>query len=656
MKKICVKLVFILVISSYLFGITGKNTVYNRDSEQFPAISSGERFVAADFDNDGDIDIFVIYKDKENTLWLNEGNFHFKKSSSRFGTSESNGIAAGDIDGNGTLDLYIANNNRNHIWLNDGWGKFSLKEHYLGGRISTGILLSDLDNNGTLDIVLTFNNAKIKTFHNNGSGEFTEGEYEYETNYVKDLTLYDFNRDGFKDLMMKSYNQPHTILVNDRLGNLVPTNSEFTINQSRKFSEIDLNGDKLKDILIVSGMDDPFIWINRGDGNYSKKHLGANEEIFTNEKAEIQNLVYVPVKNDGFEAGNFKGWIDKDMFDPFCDLRIVQAGSNDCWGFFTYSPTEGFYALGNGFDGCGPDYISIKQEVKLPPGRNILRFDYRLGYDWLGISRTKNRTFSVIIQLPEQKIAKKEVVFRTDINAASNMDTGNLTGDVELTDFSGQTVVLWFEWFIPECYTGPAQFQLDNIRILNSSGPLFIKIIEPTEGSIVSGSNSVFKVNTDNSPGVTKIEYYINDKLLMSSNNPGNTLYWNTTLYPNGNYTLKAIAFDNLGQTGMDSVNIRIENIDINLNVIRKTENTWLINKDYADITFSVTSGDSNNVSKYSLYRKENNNEYSPLTELAAETNFYSDTTIKNGSSYTYQIKALDSNGNIIGTSNEVSI
>jgi len=47
-------------------------------------------------------------------------------------------------------------------------------------------------------------------------------------------------------------------------------------------------------------------------------------------------------------------------------------------------------------------------------------------------------------------------------------DTGNRSGFMLLNSFAGQTVRIVFLWTVPEDFTGPAQFQLDNVRI---SGP-----------------------------------------------------------------------------------------------------------------------------------------------------------------------------------------
>ena len=44
------------------------------------------------------------------------------------------------------------------------------------------------------------------------------------------------------------------------------------------------------------------------------------------------------------------------------------------------------------------------------------------------------------------------------------LDTTDLVGSIDLGSFIGQTVSLNFDWFVPQEFTGPAFFQLDNIR------------------------------------------------------------------------------------------------------------------------------------------------------------------------------------------------
>jgi hypothetical protein len=172
------------------------------------------------------------------------------------------------------------------------------------------------------------------------------------------------------------------------------------------------------------------------------------------------SLVGNPIVNCSFETGNFTGWIPEDMATPYYTLGIYPAGVNN--GFFPTLPTQGSKAMANGFDGAGPDQISLAQDVYLPVGSDDLRFDYRLAWDIFG---TLDREFRVEVQPSGGGPALQTTTILTAPAGTSNYDSGNLTGRVDMSSFAGQDVRIKFIWNVPETFTGPAFFQLDNVDI-----------------------------------------------------------------------------------------------------------------------------------------------------------------------------------------------
>jgi len=57
------------------------------------------------------------------------------------------------------------------------------------------------------------------------------------------------------------------------------------------------------------------------------------------------------------------------------------------------------------------------------------------------------------------------VVFTAPVTTCTNLDTGNLVGTVDISPFVNQAIRIVFEWFIPESFTGPGFFQLDNVLV-----------------------------------------------------------------------------------------------------------------------------------------------------------------------------------------------
>ena len=93
-----------------------------------------------DYDNDGDLDVFITSLDGKNHLYNNDGNFNFTDvtliSGIDTGPAQNYGASFGDYDKDGFLDLYISRYNGgsgdstqlqwvNNLYRNNGDGTFT---------------------------------------------------------------------------------------------------------------------------------------------------------------------------------------------------------------------------------------------------------------------------------------------------------------------------------------------------------------------------------------------------------------------------------------------------------------------------------------------------------------------------------------------------
>jgi hypothetical protein len=166
----------------------------NRTAEAGSFVASNARdVIAPDVNGDGWPDILVVNTFHEQSqLYVNRGNdangnwLGFQNQTSNLAGIAGNlcAAAAGDLDGDGDLDLYFAgySGTADALLVNDGSGLFTnetasrigaLAAH---GGFGTGLSIDDMDGDGDLDIVesigLIAPRARILT--NDGTGNFAE--------------------------------------------------------------------------------------------------------------------------------------------------------------------------------------------------------------------------------------------------------------------------------------------------------------------------------------------------------------------------------------------------------------------------------------------------------------------------------------------------
>ena len=152
--------------------------------------------VAADFDSDGDEDLFMTHLNGEtNTFYANLGQGLFEDRSRRAGLGQASwpytafGTGAFDYDLDGWLDLFIANGEvriipaqadqgdalplkqPNQLFRNLGYGRFEEVTRWGGdhtdlAEVSRGAAFGDVDNDGDTDVLLFNNNGPVRLLRN----------------------------------------------------------------------------------------------------------------------------------------------------------------------------------------------------------------------------------------------------------------------------------------------------------------------------------------------------------------------------------------------------------------------------------------------------------------------------------------------------------
>ncbi len=161
--------------------------------------------------------------------------------------------------------------------------------------------------------------------------------------------------------------------------------------------------------------------------------------------------------------------------------------------------------------------------------------------------------------------------------------------------------------------------------------------------------------------GISSVEFYVDHQLVGSDSSPPYSYHWNTMVYRNNKYSIAAVVIDKVGKKRTEATEIFVKNVTINIDVMRRSEQAWLIRRDYGVVTFVVENVDLEIVDSCVLYRKEGSGNYQQIANFAASVVsqrifVHQERFLTAGKSYTYKAVVLDKMGQIIAFSQEVTI
>lgn len=205
-----------------LFENNGSGQFSDRSAGSgIPLLTQGSAFVAADYDGDGDLDLYLTQFAVANVLVRNEGNFQFTDVTATAGVGdagEGKGAAFGDYDGDGWLDLYVCNytglvlppGNNNKLYHNLGNGTFedvSVAQTVDDPGLGFEAAWFDYDRDGDVDLYLSNDRGHLTGLPNqlwrNDNGQLVNvsiGSGADGGFYSMGLACGDFDGNGCPDL------------------------------------------------------------------------------------------------------------------------------------------------------------------------------------------------------------------------------------------------------------------------------------------------------------------------------------------------------------------------------------------------------------------------------------------------------------------------
>lgn len=229
-----------------------------------------------DVDGDGDLDVLTAqFSAVSNTVSvrLNDGTGQFSGTQSVEVGNAPKRVVLGDVDGDGDLDLLTANQGSSSVSvrLNDGRGQFGGGSDLSVDYYPTRVTLGDLDGDGDLDLLVATVSGWLNVRLNDGAGGFRPGQSVRAQASTSDAALGDVDGDGDLDVVATNFvSDAVSVRLNDGTGSFsgtleVPTGAQP---QALALGDVDDDGDL--DVVVASGSTSTArIHLNTGRGNFT---------------------------------------------------------------------------------------------------------------------------------------------------------------------------------------------------------------------------------------------------------------------------------------------------------------------------------------------------------------------------------------------------
>ncbi|HKS36296.1 MAG TPA: VCBS repeat-containing protein, partial [Verrucomicrobiae bacterium] len=266
-------------------GIRFTNSLSPTRSMMNLNLLNGSGVALGDYDGDGRCDVYLCDLGGTNVLYRNRGGWQFEDATAEAGVAcrnqTSTGAVFADINGDGSLDLLVTSmGGPNACFINDGRGRYTDVTGAAGlvSRLgSTSMALSDVDGNGTLDLYVA-NYGATSILRTGGALNVTitpDGKTVVRGRYAQRIKVIDG--------IMYELGEPDALYLNDGRGEFRAvswTDGTFADESGKPLGETpwdqglsalfrDINLDGHPDIYVCNDAFTPDrCWINDGRGRF----------------------------------------------------------------------------------------------------------------------------------------------------------------------------------------------------------------------------------------------------------------------------------------------------------------------------------------------------------------------------------------------------
>jgi enediyne biosynthesis protein E4 len=318
--------------------LLAKTIVVGHENKDFLLSTTGGGIALFDYDNDGWLDLFVVNgwglkdfpkgQEPTNHLYKNNRNGTFTDVTEKAGLVRhgwGQGVCVGDYDNDGNLDLFVTYYGKNVLYHNNGNGTFTDATQECGllqpeDHWNTGAAFVDYNRDGHLDLFVSnyvayehgltlyesnpalvgqqspilYGVAGLKgtsniLYRNNGNGTFTDvtkaaGISKAEPTYGFTPCVGDYDNDGWPDIYVADDSTPSLLFMNNHDGTFRETgilagvayDANGHAQGGMGADSVDYDGDGWLDLLKTNFSDEiPSLFHNEGKGFFTDVTIPA---------------------------------------------------------------------------------------------------------------------------------------------------------------------------------------------------------------------------------------------------------------------------------------------------------------------------------------------------------------------------------------------
>lgn len=275
-----------------------------------------------DLNGDGKLDIAVATTTGTNIhVLIGNGDGTFKPEVPYVANANPITVVIADFNADGKPDVASANASGNDvsIFIGNGDGTLQARVNYPVGTQATALAASDLNGDGKLDLGVLASNNRLNILIGNGDGTFQAAISKTVPTAVGSISVADFNADNKPDLVLMGFSNSALVLLGNGNGTFADAMSYAAGTSVRKATVADINADGKLD-LAVANHSAFTILLGNGNGTFQS---GINHPLL----ADTADLV----------TGDFDGDAKLDLAVAYVGGALSFSSGN---GDGTFKPAE----------------------------------------------------------------------------------------------------------------------------------------------------------------------------------------------------------------------------------------------------------------------------------------------------------------------------